>query len=176
MLYDPERQEQRGDSDRPLALYIVCVHSSFSRVRLFATPWTVARQAPLSMGFSRQEYWSGLHSFLQGIFPTEGSNPRLLHCRQILYCLRHQGRPFSSLYNLISFIACWSHKGLKYCQGKGIIKSLLVVSSLFVPVIRVWKFLFIYLFINHEREFNFARLFSVSFEVTTYVTFVLDFF
>ena len=31
-----------------------------SRVRLFATPWTVACQAPLSMGFSRQEYWSGL--------------------------------------------------------------------------------------------------------------------
>ena len=31
-----------------------------SRVRLFATPWTVAHQAPLSMGFSRQEYWSGL--------------------------------------------------------------------------------------------------------------------
>ena len=31
-----------------------------SCVRLFATPWTVARQAPLSMGFSRQEYWSGL--------------------------------------------------------------------------------------------------------------------
>ena len=33
---------------------------SLSPVRLFATPWTVARQAPLSMGFSRQEYWSGL--------------------------------------------------------------------------------------------------------------------
>ena len=33
---------------------------SLSRVRLFATPWTVAHQAPLSMGFSRQEYWSGL--------------------------------------------------------------------------------------------------------------------
>ena len=33
---------------------------SLSRVRLFATPWTVARQAPLSMGFSRQAYWSGL--------------------------------------------------------------------------------------------------------------------
>ena len=42
-----------------------------SRVWLFATPWTVARQAPLSMGFSRQEYWSGLpFSLLQGIFPT----------------------------------------------------------------------------------------------------------
>ena len=33
---------------------------SLSRVRLFATPWTVAYQAPLSMGFSRQEYWGGL--------------------------------------------------------------------------------------------------------------------
>ena len=33
---------------------------SLSRVLLFATPWTVASQAPLSMGFSRQEYWSGL--------------------------------------------------------------------------------------------------------------------
>ena len=33
---------------------------SLSRVRLFATPWTAASQAPLSMGFSREEYWSGL--------------------------------------------------------------------------------------------------------------------
>ena len=33
---------------------------SLSRVRLFVTPWTVAYQAPLSMGFSRQQYWSGL--------------------------------------------------------------------------------------------------------------------
>ena len=38
----------------------VCVLSHFSRVRLFATPWTAAHQAPLSLGFSRQEYWSGL--------------------------------------------------------------------------------------------------------------------
>ena len=37
-----------------------CVLSCFSHVRLFVTPWTVARQAPLSMGFPRQEYWSGL--------------------------------------------------------------------------------------------------------------------
>ena len=38
----------------------VCVLSHFSCVRLFATLWTVAHQAPLSIGFSRQEYWSGL--------------------------------------------------------------------------------------------------------------------
>ena len=41
------------------------------------------------MGFSRQEYWSELHALLQGIFPTQGLNPGLLHCRQILYCLRN---------------------------------------------------------------------------------------
>ena len=130
-----------------------------SGVPLFATPWTAAHQAPLSMEFSRQEYWSGLPcpppgdlpnpgaeprspalyvdslpaeppgkpentgvgslsllqqisrprnrarvscvagdssaqntkvdslSLLQGIFPTQGSNPGLLHCRRILYHL-----------------------------------------------------------------------------------------
>ena len=66
---------------------------SLSRVRLFATPWTVAYQAPLSMGFSRQEYWSGF--LLQGIFLTQGSNWGLLHCRQILDQLSYQGSPTS---------------------------------------------------------------------------------
>ena len=37
----------------------VCLHSFFSRVQLFVTPWTVVSQPPLSMGFSRQQYWSG---------------------------------------------------------------------------------------------------------------------
>ena len=46
---------------------------SLSHVLLFATPWTVARQAPLSMGFFRQDYWSGLP------FPSPGDlpNPRI---------------------------------------------------------------------------------------------------
>ena len=42
---------------------------SLSCVRLFATPWTVVFQAPLSMGFSRQEYWSGLPCCLPGDLP-----------------------------------------------------------------------------------------------------------
>ena len=63
---------------------------SLSRVRLFVTPWTVAYQAPPSMRFSRQEYWSGCHFLLQGIVLTQGSNPNLLHFRQILYHLSHQ--------------------------------------------------------------------------------------
>ena len=66
---------------------------SLSHVQLFATPWTVACQAPLSTDFPRQEYWSGLHSSLQGIFPTQESNPSLPHCRQILYHLSHQESP-----------------------------------------------------------------------------------
>ena len=56
----------------------------FSCVQLFVTLWTVAYQSPLSMGFSRQEYWSGCHALLQGIFLTQGLNPhllRLLRCR-----------------------------------------------------------------------------------------------
>ena len=53
--------------------------------------WTVAHQAPLFMEFPGQEYWSGLPFPSPGIVPTQGSNPALLHCRQILYCLSHQG-------------------------------------------------------------------------------------
>ena len=146
-----------------------CLLSHFSHIWLFETPWTVVHQAPLSMGFSRQEYWSGLPcpprvssqsrdqtwvscvsctagenvlflllshpgsplfnheneserhsvmsnslrphelhspwnspdqntrvgslSLLQEIFPTQGSNPGLLQCRQILYPLSHKGSP-----------------------------------------------------------------------------------
>ena len=49
---------------------------SLSRVRLFATPWTVAYQGPLSMGFSRQEYWSGLPFPSPGYLPNPGIEPR----------------------------------------------------------------------------------------------------
>ena len=46
-----------------------------SHVRLFATPWTVARQAPLSMEFSRKEYWSGLPFPSPGDLPNPGIEP-----------------------------------------------------------------------------------------------------
>ena len=120
------------------------VVKSLSHVRLFATPWTVTYSASPSVGFSRQEYWSGLPfpspgdlpnpgikprspaleadalaseppgkhhelyspwnspgqntgvgslSLLQGIFPTQGSNPGLPHCRWVLYQLSHKESP-----------------------------------------------------------------------------------
>ena len=49
--------------------------SCFSHVQLFATPWTIACQAPLSMGFSRQEYWSGLPSPPPEDLPNPGIKP-----------------------------------------------------------------------------------------------------
>ena len=60
-------------------LICVCVLSHFSCVRLSVILWTVACQAPLSMGFSRQEYWNGLPCPLQGIFPNQGLNLSLLY-------------------------------------------------------------------------------------------------
>ena len=54
----------------------VCVLSRFSCVRLFATPWTVAQQAPLSVEFSRQEYWSGLPYPPPEDLPDLGIEPR----------------------------------------------------------------------------------------------------
>ena len=56
-------------------LHATCLLSRFSHVRLFATPWTVARQAPLSMGFFRQEYWSGLPCPPPGDLPHPGIEP-----------------------------------------------------------------------------------------------------
>ena len=50
--------------------------SCFSHVQLFATLWTVAHQAFLSMGFPRQEYWSGLSVPPPGDFPNPGIKPR----------------------------------------------------------------------------------------------------
>ena len=56
-------------------IYQIRSDQSLSRVRLFATPWTVAYQAPLSMGFSRQQYWSGLPFPFAGDIPNPGIKP-----------------------------------------------------------------------------------------------------
>ena len=77
----------------PLYLFdhIMCMLSCFNRVQLYATLWTAAYQAPLSMGFSRQEYWSELEVLLQGIFLTWGSN------RSLFMSTALAGRFFTSI-------------------------------------------------------------------------------
>ena len=56
----------------------MCMLSRFSHVRHFVTPWTVALQAPLSMGFSKQEYWHGLPFPPPGDLPNSGTEPTSL--------------------------------------------------------------------------------------------------
>ena len=67
---------------------------SHSVVSDSAIPWTVARQAPRSMGFSRQNTGVGCHFLLLGIFPPQGSNLGLLHGRQMLYHLSCWKSPY----------------------------------------------------------------------------------
>ena len=72
------KSEQEGGSLVPGQLG-VCVRAYvLSRVRLLATPWTAARQALLSMGFSMQEYWSGLPFPLPVDLPNPGIEPASL--------------------------------------------------------------------------------------------------
>ena len=73
---------------------VLCCAKLLSCVRLFVTPWPVAHQAPLSMGDSSGKNTGvSCHALLQGIFPTQGSNPGLLHSRQIVYRMSHQRNP-----------------------------------------------------------------------------------
>ena len=80
----------------------VCMLSCFSHVQLFVTLWTVAHQAPLSIVFSRQEYWSELP------FPSPESKLGLLHGRQIPYHLNHQGSPTSYSKSDLIVMFLWS--------------------------------------------------------------------
>ena len=89
----------------PTVLKTLCV-SVLSRVWLFATPWTVAHQALLSMEFSRQEYWSGCHFILPGIFSIQGLNLsllRLLHWQVDPLPLVPPGKPDKKNTGLIQF-------------------------------------------------------------------------
>ena len=61
-----------------ISVMCVCMLSRFSRVLLFETLWTEARQTPLSMGFSKQEYWSGLPRPPPGDLPDSRIEPASL--------------------------------------------------------------------------------------------------
>ena len=89
------------------ALFIRCVLSRFSRVRISVTLQTVVHQAPLSMGFSRWEYWSGLSCPSPGDLPwlRDGTSVSYLSCigSQILYLQCHLGSPSSSGADSLKF-------------------------------------------------------------------------
>ena len=72
--------------------------SRFSRVRIFVTLWTVAFQAPLFMGFSRQEYWSGLPFSSPGDLPHPGTEPTSLKSLALTGGKCHLGNPFHNFF------------------------------------------------------------------------------
>ena len=71
-----------------------------------------------SMEFSRPEYWSGFSLlFLQGIFPTQGLNPGLPHCRWLLYQLSHKGSSRKLEWVAYLFFPIQeSNQGLLHCR------------------------------------------------------------
>ena len=82
---------------------------------MFDCLWPVACQAPLSMGFSRQEYWSGLPYPSPGDLPDPRIKPGLLHYRQILCWLSHQGRPIHNiLAKKTGGMASWHMQSVQY--------------------------------------------------------------
>ena len=98
---------------------------SFSLVRLFATLWTVARQAPLSLGFSRQEYWSGLPCPPPGVLPnsgTEPASPATPGLQADSLPLSHRGNLWKACLTLkVGFahqgsLACWKQRALRRVQ------------------------------------------------------------
>ena len=79
---------------------------SLSRIRLFATPWTIAHQAPPSLGFSRQEYWSGLP------FPSPRSSTFNIAILMSFLCTLHltpvfDGFPLKSFIVFILYLDLW---------------------------------------------------------------------
>ena len=80
-----------------------CELSCFSRVPLFAIPWTVAHQASLPTRFSRQEYWSGF-------LPTQGSNLHLLHASGF-FSIEPPGKP--GRHSIITLMIQVPFRGLR---------------------------------------------------------------
>ena len=81
----PLGRGSHGQGSKAKTSFLLSLFQLLSCVRLFVILWIVAHQALLPTGFSRQEHWSGLPCHPQGIFQTQGLNPHLLYCRQILY-------------------------------------------------------------------------------------------
>ena len=112
---------------------------SLSRVWLFVTPWIVAYQTPLSMGFSRQTTGVGCHFLFQKIFPTQGLNLGLPHCRQTLYHLgdnwqvNTKNGVFWKFSDSLNYeIALLSEKSKWTCYFNCVIRKLRVICFCFL--------------------------------------------
>ena len=82
-------------------IYVLCFCSAMS---LFVTPWTVTCKAPLSMGFSRQGYWSGLPCPLPGALPDPGIEPRSPALQADSLPSEPAETPYQIVWNIFSHI------------------------------------------------------------------------
>ena len=92
-----------------VCVYVHAFAQSFSHIRLLATPWTIAYQASLSMGFPRQEYWSGLPLPSPGDLPDPGIKPVSPASACGFFTTEPPGKPF----NVSTFFSTWKlfHRG-----------------------------------------------------------------
>ena len=112
------KNKQMGPNQTSKLLY--SKWSSLSCVRLFVTPWTVAYHAPLSVGFSRQEYWSGLPFPSPGDLPNPGIEPGSPALQadalsseppgKLLYSQGNHKQNEKTTYGLGENICKWSHQ------------------------------------------------------------------
>ena len=111
---------------------------SLSRVQLFVTPWTVAYQAPPSMGFSRQEYWSGLPFPSPGDLPNPGIEPGFPALEADALTSESPGKPpreapsiVSAKYTVLIYCTCHFQSGSLFILAASVCRSLqCLISSL----------------------------------------------
>ena len=101
---------------------------SLSWVWLFATPWTVAYQAPLSMGFSRQEYWSGLPFPSPGDLLDPGIEPGSPSLQADALTSEPPGKPRSGKWNVVNFRLILTVKGIWF---RSYLNGLVAFSTFF---------------------------------------------
>ena len=119
---------------KALALCVKVKVKLLSHVQLFATPWTVAHQAPPSMGFSRQEYWSGLSFPSPGDLPKPGIEPGS-PTLQADYHLSHRDYVYTHL-NLLNWQRT-SEKKQREPNAKCLCHCSHFVASLYLMIISV---------------------------------------
>ena len=115
-----------------LSVYLHCAQL-LSPIKLFATPWIVARQTPLAMGFSRQEYWSRFPSPSPRDLPDPGMEPRSPALQTDSLPLSHQG----STFNRVSTVKCLQESFLLSSSMYSVLASMpnTVVKGLLLTLI-----------------------------------------
>ena len=131
--------------------------SHFSNVRFFVTLWTIAHQAPVSMGFSRQEYWSGLPCSPPGDLPNREIRPESPPTPELqadYLLLSHQGRQSDAYLSLIgpAIPLTWAigSSGILFCCPSRSINSRTSSSAVGLqvicePLLHFWYHLILYM-------------------------------